>query len=103
MIDREPGTVLRFTARLWAVALGVALVLVTLPEIHVHAEGTPALYDEDCPLAKLDLGPGNALLPDVVEPPHPLLAGDPALPSPGRSVPATPRPSFDPRAPPPAA
>jgi hypothetical protein len=56
-------------------AVGVGLVVlifvaVGIPELHVHASHETGLYDEECPLVILSLGPAKAILHDSPNAPH---------------------------------
>jgi hypothetical protein len=79
--------------------LALVVVGVELPEIHDHT-GTPGLYSEDCPLARLALPSWG--LPALASPtiPQPDALPDPGPPPTVASPSAAGRWAFAPRAPP---
>jgi hypothetical protein len=80
--------------------LAVVLLGAELPEIHEHAAGTPGLYNEDCPLARLALPSWGlpALAPPDLPEPDPL--PDPGSPRAVASPSTAARWACAPRAPP---
>ena len=96
----RPWWVRREAAALSLGLLALVVLGVEIPEVHDHAAGTPGLYSEDCPLARLALPcwglPGLAL-PTV---PQPDALPDPGPPPAVALADATDRWAFAPRAPP---
>lgn len=103
MLDGTPAIIMRSLVALWAVVLVVAISVVNIAEVHVHAASEAALYDEDCPLMKLAAGPGKALLLGVPEARQLALAGNRSPVTDHPSPPTFSWSSYDPRAPPTAA
>jgi hypothetical protein len=80
--------------------LALVVLGAELPEIHEHSAGTPGLYSEDCPLARLALPSWG--LPTIVPPtaPQPDVLPEPG-PPPAVALPAAAaRWALAPRAPP---
>jgi hypothetical protein len=74
------------------VALALVLFGAELPVVHEHRGSTAGIYNEECPLERLAMAPGGAVLADAPDAGVPLL-GLPVPPAPGAPAPAT-RPSL---------
>jgi hypothetical protein len=71
------GPRVRCIAAIWVGLLALILVAVGIPELHVHASHEAGLYDEECPLVTLSLGPAKAVLHDPPNTPHRLTTSEP--------------------------
>jgi hypothetical protein len=72
------GPRVRLTAAIGVGLLALILVAAGIPALHVHAGHETGLYDEDCPLVTLSLGPAKAVLYDPPNAPHRSTTSEPS-------------------------